>query len=138
MTPLKKERETDMKTNTKFLTVVATGLFLATAVSSNAQYSAIGADGVAASPKLRALLNDRVGTTVASGEFKSAAYWAKGDDGIAASPKLRAMLSSGTAAGTTVARDVSYKAVGDDGVAASPKLRSFLESGKTFEIAPVK
>ncbi|MBI3875556.1 MAG: hypothetical protein HY300_06270 [Verrucomicrobia bacterium] len=129
-----------MKTNTKFLTVVATGLFLATAVSSNAQYSAVGADGITASPKLRAQLNEQGASSIAASDtFRPASYWAMGDDGIAASPKLRGMLSAGAVGGTTVARDVTYKTVGDDGVAASPKLRSFLnDNGKTFEIAPVK
>ena len=57
-------------------------------------YQAVGEDGIAASPKLRQMLNGRK-TSSGSDSSRVVSYQAVGEDGIAASPKLRQMLREG-------------------------------------------
>ena len=134
-----------MKTKTILLTLGGATIFAAT-VFSDAQYKAVGDDGIAASPKMRQILNERLAVACFCPEMSSstdASYKAVGDDGIAASPKLRAMLNErqaavgGVGTGMETSTGVGYKVIGDDGVAASPKMRQILNQQKpTVETAP--
>jgi len=132
-----------MKTTNKFLlSAFSAAALFSLAGNVQAQYQAIGDDGIAASPRLRALLNERKTTPSDPTAPKAAAYQARGDDGIVASPRMRAMLNERKAApgvASDSARIVSYQPVGEDGIAASPKFRQMLnEKHATFQVAPVK
>ena len=84
-----------MKTKTILLTLGGATLFAAT-VFSDAQYKGVADDGIAASPRMRQMLNERQAVACFCPEMSAstdASYKAVGDDGIAASPKLRAMLN---------------------------------------------
>ena len=119
------------------LAVITAGFTLAT--QAQAQYRAVGEDGIAASPKLRQMLNDAKRPS-GSDSSRVVSYQAVGEDGIAASPKLRQMLNDRkTSSGSDSSRVVSYQAVGEDGISASPKFRQMLREGGTqFQIAPIK
>src|SRR5438093_11998472 len=104
----------------------------------------IGADGIAASPRMRQMLNEQK-AVVNPDPARDAGYKVVGDDGIAASPRMRQILSErqvavgGTGGGVAASPpgNVGYKAVGDDGIAASPRMRQILNEQKPrFEIAP--
>lgn len=133
-----------MKTTTRVLlsTVSAAALFLL-AGNAQAQYKAVGDDGIAASPKVRQFLEEqkRVGTG-SSASDRVVGYQAVGADGIAASPRVRQMLAERATARATsseAGQSVGYAAVGKDGIAASPKARQMLnEKGATIQVAPFK
>lgn len=132
-----------------FATILAGTIALAS--SASAQYRAIGDDGIAASPKVRQMLNERQAAKAASlasaksttPTVASAGYRATGDDGITASPKVRQMLAERkvvvTGAPSAEVASAGYRAVGADGIAASPKLRQQLDQrNATIMVAPVK
>ena len=131
--------------NTKLILIAATVALLASTSQSQAQYKAVGDDGIAASPKLRQFLNERgkpMVKGVRSTQVVSVGYRATGADGITASPKLRQQIDASrgvwSTPGTVVAK-VGYRATGDDGITASPKLRQFLDEHKgAYQIAPLK
>jgi hypothetical protein len=129
-----------MKTTQTLLLSVfsATALFALTG-SAQTSYSVVGDNGIAASPKLRQMLNDRKASG-SGGSDLMASYHAVGSDGIAASPKVRQSLTDRGASGSSSdASQAAYAAVGSDGIAASPKLRQMLnEQGGRFQIAPVR
>jgi hypothetical protein len=137
------------KLNQILFTVAVAGT-ISLANSASAQYRAVGDDGIAASPKVRQMLNERQAAKAASlasanhtaPTVASAGYRTTGDDGIAASPRVRQMLNEQK--GSTVVIPPStaiatYRAVGADGIAASPKLRQQLDQrNATIMVAPVK
>src|SRR5438132_13173002 len=134
-----------MITITTLLSVAFATVIRGTASPSNAQ--AVGDDGIAASPRLRAILNERADAAACrcaeATSFRDAGYKAIGDDGIAEWPKMRAMLNErqaavgGVGSGVETSTGTGYK--GDDGVAASPKMRAILnEQKRRFEVAAVK
>src|SRR6266568_1847101 len=133
-----------MKNTISLLALAGAALLAAPFGTTNAQ--TVGDDGVAASPRMRQILNER-SAVPSPASARDAGYKVIGDDGIAASPKMRQMLSErpvavgGTGGGVEpmFSRDAGYKAVGDDGIAASPKMRQILDGQKPrFEIAPLK
>lgn len=136
-----------MKNSNRLLALAGASLLLAWPGQSMAQSQAVGDDGIAASPKVRQMLNERKARSAATGTRSSAqvaGYKATGDDGITASPKLRQMLderkaaAAASATGST-AQVAGYKATGDDGIAASPKLRQMLDERRhVVEVAPLK
>ena len=133
-----------------FAAVIATTLSLAS--QANAQFKANEGDGIAASPKVRQMLNERKASQVAAALSKNtsttgtvATYRTGGPDGIVASPKLRQMLNEQRASKilATPAQEsnlvAGYRAVGNDGIAASPRVRQQLnERGGALMVAPVK
>lgn len=142
-----------MKRLTPGAILAAVMLFSGLAIQSNAQYRAIGEDGIAASPKIRQFLNERkmapkaVQAQTQTVSKRDAGYKAIGVDGIAASPKVRQFLaqrktSAGApadAAQVASTRDAGYRPIGEDGIAASPKARQRLDEHKPiFQIAPLK
>lgn len=108
---------------------------------ADAQYRAVGDDGIAASPKLRQYFDEKNKSLVPSSTVPSLGYQVTGPDGITASPRLREQLDarkqvSGTPSAVASA---GYKATGSDGIAASPKLREQLDSQRqSFMVAPLK
>ena len=80
------------KLNQILLTVAVAGT-ITMANSASAQYRAAGGDGIAASPKVRMVLDEQKrNTALISPSTAVADYRAVGADGIAASPKLRQQL----------------------------------------------
>ena len=133
-----------------FAAIIATTLTLAG--RANAQFRVNEDDGIAASPKVRQMLNERKAAKAASlasartstVTVASAGYRATGDDGIAASPKVRQTLNQqkrNTLAtpDSSALASAGYRATGDDGITASPKLRQQLnERSAAIMVAPVK
>ena len=123
-----------MKSQNKLVIVTVTAIAALFITQAKAQYRAVGDDGIAASPKVRQMLNARArsaATTQAAPAVASVGYRAVGADGIAASPKVRQALNERERSATvvptsTAVASVGYRAVGDDGIAASPKLRGQL------------
>jgi len=143
---LPKERKT-MKNLSKITLVAAFAAMFSVASQASAQYQAVGDDGIAASPRLRQMLNERkTAASTPSYAVASVGYQAVGDDGIAASPKLRQMLderravASAPSTGSTAVVSTGYQATGADGITASPKLRQQLNErgAQTIMIAPLK
>ncbi len=142
-----------MKMN-KILFAAALATALGIASQANAQFKVNEDDGIAASPKVRQMLNERKASKAAAAVSQNApttgfyaGYRAVGSDGIAASPKVRQMLDEQRASKivTTPSQEstavASYRPVGNDGIAASPKVRQQLNErarGGALMIAPVK
>ena len=82
-----------MKNQYRIVIAAATAAVALIATSASAQYRAVGDDGIAASPKVRQMLDERARSAAVSPSTRSVAYRAVGDDGIAASPKLRQMMA---------------------------------------------
>ena len=131
-----------MKIINSLVILAGATLLLASAGQSKAQYQPIGDDGIAASPKVRQMLNERRAIPAAMGGAEVPGYQIVGEAGIAASPKVRQMLNEEEVAARTPAsgaQAAGYKPTGDDGITASPKLRQILDEQKgAFEIAPLK
>lgn len=134
-----------MKNTNRLLALAGASLLLAWPGQSMAQSMAVGDDGIAASPKVRQMLNERKARSATTGTRSGAqvaGYKATGDDGITASPKLRQLLDARKAAAPatgSTAQVAGYKATGDDGIAASPKLRQMLDERRhVVEVAPLK
>ena len=102
------------------------------------------ADGIAASPKVLQMMNERAAThSVVSGPVYTVSYSTPGPEAIAASPKVRQMLADRrvvvSGVPTTEVVSAGYKPTGPDGVTASPKVRSQLNERSTpIMIAPLK
>jgi hypothetical protein len=119
-----------MKTLNRVLIAAAVAAVLGVSSSVRAQSQMVGNDGIAASPKLRAQMNERARVSaVVDKDLRVAPL------STAASPKVVAEREALTkAAGAGVA---SKKA--SDGIAASPRLRLQMnERPQAVEIAPVK
>lgn len=117
------------------------GLFIASAGSALAGGSdpccAAGCchDRTAASPKLRAMLNERCASKCAPAS--QTASTVTPNTSVAASPKLHQMRSDN--AQTASSQTAGNQAAVSDGIAASPKVRAMLnERTQTVEIAPSK
>jgi hypothetical protein len=128
-------RETKDQIMKTFLMALTMAAALAPATQLQAQYKHNGADGVAASPKLREMLESR--RTVASAPATVITV----NDGIVASPKLRERLDSEKTIPTStsaMAIDLAHPQ-NTDVVVASPKLREQMGTrSPRFEIAPIK
>src|SRR5258706_8650247 len=125
------------------ITAAVAGLLIASASSAWAGgpgccSSACCSDGIAASPKVRAMLDERCRSKCATPAVAVAAT-AREDNTVAGSPKVRQMRADQhrTAAPDSGSQIVGYRAVGDDGIAASPKVRATLDSqSRVIQIAP--
>ena len=132
-----------MKNTNRFLIVAAAAILLASAGQSRAQYQAVGDDGIAASPKVRQMLEerkDRSACCVTPAEVTT--YQATPQDNVVASPKVQQMRREESVRATTYSpamQTAGYKATGADGITASPKVRGMLDERKqVVEIAPLK
>ena len=102
------------------------------------------ADGIAASPKVQQMLNERAARAVAAAPVAGVTYRTPALDEITASPKVRQFLAErkvvvSSAPGSEVA-SAGYNPTGNDGVTASPKLRAQLNerNAASIVIAPLK
>ena len=126
-----------MNTMNRILSVaaIATALLFVT----QAKTQAANSDGIAASPKVRQMLNER---NASFSVVATPATPTRGDSGyLAASPKLSQMLAerTGSSAVTSAALASASTSSLDDGIAASPKLREQLrERALAFQVAPIK
>jgi len=85
-----------MKDTNRLVIVTVTAIAAIFITQAKAQYRAVGDDGIAASPKVRQMLNERArsaATHQAASTVASAGYRTVGDDGITASPKVRQQLN---------------------------------------------
>ena len=84
-----------MKNQYRIVIAAATAAVALIATSASAQYRAVGDDGIAASPKVRQMLDERARSAAVSqtSATTSVGYRAVGDDDIAASPRLRQMMA---------------------------------------------
>jgi outer membrane murein-binding lipoprotein Lpp len=137
-----------MKTLNRILLAAVLATTFSLAGSANAQYKVNEDDGIAASPKVRQMLNERKAARAQPAAAKYVVAFTvstKVDDGIAASPRLRqqlaerkAMAQARSTSGSTVA-SAGYKATGSDGITASPRTRQQLnERSAPIMVAPVK
>jgi membrane protease subunit (stomatin/prohibitin family) len=134
-----------MKTLNRILFATALATTISLAHNASAQFKVNSDDGIAASPKVRQMLNEQRAksrTAPASVAVASVSYKATSQDGIAASPKLRQTLNEWkvvTGPTALASTSAAYRAVGDDGITASPKLRQQLnERRSSVTIAPLK
>jgi hypothetical protein len=142
----RQERLKRMKNLNKIVIIAALAASFGLANRASAQYQVVGDDSIAASPKVRQMLDQRseascctASTLVASGA--SVGYQA-GTGGIAASPKVRLALTSKQSIGSapsTAFASPGYQATSADGITASPKVRQQLdEQHVQFMVAPLK
>src|SRR5207249_7985875 len=96
-------------------------------------------DGIAASPKVRAMLDERCKSTCAAPSRVTVTTTTRQTD-IAAPPKVQQMRAERTAGPVVQATETTgYKPTGADGITASPRARAQLdERRQTVEIAPLK
>jgi hypothetical protein len=119
-------------------------LFLAVTTAGLAFTASALADGpaIAASPRVRQMLDDRAAQTlVAVGSTRAvSAKECCASENLAASPKVQQMLSAQPkCCAVSATSDPSTVSRPDDGIAASPKLRQQLNERSTeFQIAPIK
>jgi hypothetical protein len=141
-------KEKNMKSQNALVIVTVTAIATLFAAQARAQYRAVGDDGIAASPKLRLVLNERArANTLSQADtfVTPVGYRVVAHRDIAASPKVREMLNeqkrnAAVIPSSTAVADVGYRATGADGIAASPKLREQIEGhcSQEFQVAPVK
>lgn len=128
-----------MKHSNRLLIAAAALALFVSAGQSQAQYRAVGDDGIAASPKVRQMLNEQKARAAATQQVTINRIVPQTT--IAASPKVQQMLKEQMRApGPQLGPETAgYKATGSDGVTASPKVRQMLdEHRQTVEIAPLK
>jgi hypothetical protein len=130
-----------MKIQNKLVLVTATVITALFVTQASAQYRAVADDGIAASPKVRQMLDERQRSKAAALVPQPAAHYpGPAGDGIAASPKVRQMLNEQKARPSApsdfaVTHPPSYA----DGIAASPKVRQQIEQNRrSFQVAPIK
>jgi hypothetical protein len=134
-----------MKTTNRLLFAVAltATISFANSVVADVQFKPVGDDGIAASPKVRQMLNE---TRVRGAHIAVVATTAPAaieTQTIFASPKVRQTFPERSAQGASMAAElggVSYNSTGSDGITASPKLRQQLNDTGTSPIiiAPLK
>lgn len=130
-----------MKILNRILFAAATAASLTLASSAFAQYQPVGNDGIAASPKLRQMLNDTSVRVAPAHASAAVAGVCCEDNNIVASPKVRQTLAAQPKCCGATPKDTlaSTTAQPNDGIFASPKLRQQLnERPQQFQIAPVK
>lgn len=129
-----------MKNTHGFLIVAAALALLASAGQAKAGGTdACCNDGIAASPKVRAMLDERCKSRCAPAQVTVTTTTHRTD--IAASPKVQQMRSERAQASVAqVATETTgYRPTSSDGITASPKVRAKLnERSQAVEIAPLK
>jgi hypothetical protein len=129
-----------MKNTHRFLIVGAAVALIASASQAKAGTGPCCDDGIAASPKVRAVLDERCKSNCAvPAQLTVTTITPQAQ--IAASPKVQQMRNErATVAVVGVAAETaSYSPTGADGIAASPKVRAMLnERAPATQIAPLK
>jgi hypothetical protein len=127
-----------MKNIDKLLFVAALATSFGLASRAGAQYRIDTEDGIAASPKLRQMMDDRNSAAiivVPPATPNVPVTDPNLPEGVAASPKIEQMQSNQLVESPVVADEtgpVGYQAAGPDGIAASPKLRQQLEDQNPY------
>lgn len=128
-----------MKNANRLLIAAAALALFASAGQIKAQSQAVGDDGIAASPKVRQMLNERKARAAAPQQVTINQIAPQAT--VAASPKVQQMLNERERAAVPQvgSETASYRATGSDGITASPKVRAMLdEHRQTIEFAPLK
>ena len=102
-----------MKNTHRFLISAVAAVLLASAGQIRAQSQAVGDDGIAASPKVRQMLNERKARTTATVATPQATTQAIPQDNVAASPKVQQMRKERSALAATPSpapKTASYRA----------------------------
>ena len=126
--------------------VIAAGLLIGSAGQARAGGSgccngSCSNDGIAASPKLRAMLDERCKSKCLTGTQVTSTTTITRQTDVAASPKVQQMRAENRRAPVVQATETAgYQPTGADGITASPKLRAALNERPrpTVEIAPLK
>src|SRR5882762_2308486 len=130
-----------MKNTHRFLIAAAAVALFASAGQARAGSSLCCDDGIAASPKVRAMLDERKARCCMVSQQVTIHQTAPRNY-VAASPKVQQMKDGQKtlAVAPRVAPETAgYRTTGDDGITASPKVRAMLDERKqTVEIAPLK
>jgi len=131
-----------MKNTHRFLVAVAAlALFASAGQAKAGGTDSCCDDGIAASPKVRAMLDERKARCCAAPAQTTTYRTTTRQTDIAASPRVQQMRNDRmTATAVQVGPETgSYRATGADGITASPRTRAMLdERRQTVEIAPLK
>ena len=131
-----------MKNTHRFLVATAALVLFAFAGQAKAGGTASCCDdGIAASPKVRAMLDERKARCCTAQTQVTTYGTTTRQTDIAASPKVQQMRSERAPASVVVVstETAGYRPTGSDGITASPKVRAALdERRQTVEIAPLK
>ena len=99
-------------------------------------------DGMAASPKVRAMLDERCKSRCMVPAQMTTTQTITRQTDIAASPKVQQMRATPTPMAAPVVQSTEtagYQPTGADGITASPKARAMLDGRKqAVEVAPLK
>ena len=129
-----------MKNTSRFLVAAAALALFASAGQTKAQSQLSADDAIAASPKVRQMLQEQKARVMVAPQVMVQQTAAQ--DNVAASPKVQQMRKEQVARAYSQPAPVEtagYKPTDSDGITASPKLRSMLiEHPQTIEIAPLK
>ena len=128
-----------MKNPYRLLIAAAALALFASAGQIKAQSQAVSADGIAASPKVRQMLNERKAREAAPQQVTINLITSQAT--IAGSPKVQQMRNERMPAPVlqTGRETAGYRPTGPDGITASPKVRQMLdEHPQTVEVAPLK
>jgi malonyl CoA-acyl carrier protein transacylase len=131
------KRKKNVKSSNRLLIAAAALALFASAGQIKAQSQTAG-DGIAASPKVRQMLNERKAREAAPQQVTINQIVPQA--AIAASPKVQQLRNERPAPVLQANRaTATYRATGSDGITASPKVRAMLdEHRQTVEIAPLK
>ena len=133
-----------MKNLNKVMLTAAFAASFSLVQNASAQFKPTVDDGIAASPKVRQMLNERaVAARVQPANPTVAVTYRNPAVGVTAPPKTLQMLAERkvvvNGALSTEVATTGYRPTGNDGVTASPKLRQQLdERGPTLMVAPIK
>jgi hypothetical protein len=131
-----------MKNTQRFLVAAAAlALFVSAGQAKAGGTDSCCDDGIAASPKVRAMLDERKARCCAAPAQVTTYRTTTRQTDIAASPKVQQMRNERTPApGMQVNTETAgYRPTGTDGITASPKVRQMLdERRQVIEIAPLK
>src|SRR5262245_756430 len=117
-----------MKTLNRILSAAILVTTMSLANSASAQYKINEADGIAASPRTRQMLNEQKASAKAAAVTprNQTSTTLASNDGIAASPKTRQTLdeqkkNSAVKYSSTAVASTTYNPTGADGITASPR-----------------
>ena|SRR5260221_10411110 len=131
-----------MKNTSRFLVAAAAlALFASAGQAKAGGTDSCCDDGIAASPKVRAMLDERKARCCAAQTQVTTYQTTIRQTDVAASPRVQQMRNDRTPAPVVqVAPETAgYRPTGSDGITASPKVRAMLdEHRQTVEIAPLK
>ena len=142
MTPDERELPPeDMNKINRILLATAIAFVVTLASQSMAQSQMSGPNGIAASPKVRAMLSEQAARGLSTAAIVTANNPNYRKTAVAASPRVQQMLSDNAKSGVASTEGAVAPLVGReaDGIAASPKVRQQMANQPVqFQIAPLK